>query len=69
MASEEYERKIIKFFESRIKKCEKMPSRELLLTDLQELVEILEPSLSPETKNYLDKILKDCLNYEKTQVS
>jgi hypothetical protein len=69
MAPELDEKGVIKFFESRIKKCENIPSRELLLEDLKELFEILEPGLSPGTKNYLDKIIKESLKREKTDLS
>lgn len=52
---------IIKFFESGIGKLKNSPNRELWLNDFQEYFQIIESDLSPETKNYLDKIIKDSL--------
>ncbi|MGO9138053.1 MAG: hypothetical protein ACLP9S_19660 [Syntrophales bacterium] len=60
MQSKLDEIKIIKFFESRIGKLKNSPNRELLL-DLQELFETLESGLSDETRDYLDKMIKNAL--------
>jgi len=60
MTSKSDDPKLIYFFESRLRKLKNSSNRELL-KDLQELLEILGPGLSDETKDYLDKMLKDSL--------
>jgi len=60
MTSKSDDPKLIYFFESRLRRLKNSSNRELL-NDLQELLEILGPGLSDETKDYLDKMLKDSL--------
>lgn len=61
MKSEIDEGKIIKYFESRIRRHKKSPDRELWLNDLEVLRKVLKSVLSNDTNYYLKTIIKDSL--------
>jgi hypothetical protein len=62
MKTETDEKNIIKYFESRIRKHEKSPDRELWLNNLKKELELKKYDyLSQGCKHYLNTKIDDCL--------